>query len=511
MDEYYRAIRLLPSWLAGPLGQLPAQTAAQIHELRFRTGCGAFVTLSGRQLPLQDLPECPLQLRECVLDQFQIEEIFHTLCGGAVHAHQTELAHGFLTTPSGCRVGVAGRYVDRDGQTVLQQVQGLNLRIARAVPVQLPDELLVQLKKHFIGMLLVGEPDSGKTTLLEKLLPALRSRGLKVGIIKHDGHDFEPDVPGTDSRRLREAIQESRVRHSSVVLDVDALTEDAQSLRLFVSPVSGRQYEGQAVGTSILISDVTELKKAEGIRSEFTANVSHELKTPLTAISGYAELIEHGMSGENTERFASEIHKNAARLLTLINDIIQLSQLDGGKKDVEYRDLDLFPLARECVDMLQMNAQKQNVTIRVQGGEAPVFADKQLMEELIYNLCDNAIRYNKKDGTVTVTAGIENGHTFLSVKDTGIGISAEHQERVFERFYRVDKSRSKATGGTGLGLAIVKHIVAQHGAKLTLESEQGKGTEIRVEFSEALKQHEIETAKQRQEVHAERSENGSSD
>ena len=106
MDEYYRAIRLLPSWLAGPLGQLPAQTAAQIHELRFRTGCGAFVTLSGRQLPLQDLPECPLQLRECVLDQFQIEEIFHTLCGGAVHAHQTELAHGFLTTPSGCRVGV---------------------------------------------------------------------------------------------------------------------------------------------------------------------------------------------------------------------------------------------------------------------------------------------------------------------------------------------------------------------------------------------------------------------
>ena len=133
------------------------------------------------------------------------------------------------------------------------------------------------------------------------------------------------------------------------------------------------------------------------------------------------------------------------------------------------------------------------------------------MEELIYNLCDNAIRYNKKDGSVTVTTGIENGHTFLSVKDTGIGISAEHQERVFERFYRVDKSRSKATGGTGLGLAIVKHIVAQHGAKLTLESEQGKGTEILVEFSEALKQHEIETAKQRQAARAERSENGSSD
>ena len=183
MDEYYRAIRLLPSWLAGPLGQLPAQTAAQIHELRFRTGCGVFVTLSGRQLPLQDLPECPLQLRECVLDQFQIEEIFHTLCGGAVHAHQTELAHGFLTTPSGCRVGVAGRYVDRDGQTVLQQVQGLNLRIARAVPVQLPDELLVQLKKHFIGMLLVGEPDSGKTTLLRSIAQALAAQDKTVCVI----------------------------------------------------------------------------------------------------------------------------------------------------------------------------------------------------------------------------------------------------------------------------------------------------------------------------------------
>ena len=163
MDEYYRAIRLLPSWLAGPLGQLPAQTAAQIHELRFRTGCGVFVTLSGRQLPLQDLPECPLQLRECVLDQFQIEEIFHTLCGGGV--------------------GVAGRYVDRDGQTVLQQVQGLNLRIARAVPVQLPDELLVQLKKHFIGMLLVGEPDSGKTTLLRGIARELASRERAVAVI----------------------------------------------------------------------------------------------------------------------------------------------------------------------------------------------------------------------------------------------------------------------------------------------------------------------------------------
>ncbi len=242
-----------------------------------------------------------------------------------------------------------------------------------------------------------------------------------------------------------------------------------------------------------------DILKSSQVRQEFTANVSHELKTPLTAISGYAELIEHGMAGDNAERFAAEIHKNASRLLSLINDIIQLSQLDGGKKDVEYKDLDLFPLAKECVDMLQMNAKKQNVTISVRGGAAPVFADRQLMEELIYNLCDNAIRYNKKDGSVTVMTGTENGHTFLSVKDTGIGISPEHQERIFERFYRVDKSRSKATGGTGLGLAIVKHIVAQHGAKLSLESEAGKGTEIRVDFSETLKQQELEKERQQEE------------
>lgn len=226
------------------------------------------------------------------------------------------------------------------------------------------------------------------------------------------------------------------------------------------------------------------LKNAQ-MRQEFTANVSHELKTPLTAISGYAELIEHGMANKETaERFAGEIHKNAARLLALINDIIQLSRLDGGKKQREYVTLDLFELAKECVDMLALNAQKQNVIMEVQGRCSVVMADKQLMEELVYNLCDNAIRYNNRGGSVTVTVDQENGHTYLAVKDTGIGISRENQERVFERFYRVDKSRSKATGGTGLGLAIVKHIVAQHGAKLSLESEEGKGTEIRVDFQD---------------------------
>ena len=225
-----------------------------------------------------------------------------------------------------------------------------------------------------------------------------------------------------------------------------------------------------------------DILKSAKMRQEFTANVSHELKTPLTAISGYAELIEHGLAGkENTERFAGEIHKNASRLLILINDIIQLSQLDGGKTDVEYTDLDLYQLAGECISMLNMNAQKQNVTMKLCGKPSMVFADKQLMEELLFNLCDNAIRYNNKGGSVTVTVD-ENkeGNTYLSVKDTGIGIPPEHQDRVFERFYRVDKSRSKEIGGTGLGLSIVKHGVSCLGAQISVDSIPDEGSTFTV-------------------------------
>lgn len=234
-----------------------------------------------------------------------------------------------------------------------------------------------------------------------------------------------------------------------------------------------------------------DILRSAQMRQEFTANVSHELKTPLTAISGYAELIEHGMaSGADTVRFAGEIHNNASRLLTLINDIIQLSQLDSDTCKVEYTDVDLYQVAEECVDMLKMNAEKQGVTMRLCGKPSIVFADRQQMEELVYNLCDNAIRYNKRGGSVTVTVNTEKTHVFLSVRDTGIGISTEHQDRIFERFYRVDKSRSKATGGTGLGLAIVKHIVSQHGAELSLESQEGKGTEMKVVFSDTYRREE---------------------
>ena len=226
-----------------------------------------------------------------------------------------------------------------------------------------------------------------------------------------------------------------------------------------------------------------DIMKNARMRQEFSANVSHELKTPLTSISGYAELIETGMASEqDTVRFAHGIHNSANRLLTLINDIIRLSELDGTEGEADTELLNLHEMAQNCVEMLSMSAEKHNVTIALSGTECYVTANRQMMEELLYNLCDNAIRYNNLGGSVDVQTYAREDHTYLIVKDTGIGISKEHQERIFERFYRVDKSRSKSTGGTGLGLAIVKHIIAKSHANLELESEPGKGTTIKVVF-----------------------------
>ncbi len=231
-----------------------------------------------------------------------------------------------------------------------------------------------------------------------------------------------------------------------------------------------------------------DIVKNAQMRQEFTANVSHELKTPLTAISGYSELIETGMaSEEDVVRFAHGIHKSAGRLMTLISDIIRLSELDDDEQEWTSERLDLYALADACVEMLALNAEKHDVTISLIGTkECFLTGNRQMIEELLYNLCDNAIRYNNPGGSVTVQVCARRGEALLVVKDTGIGIPKEHQERIFERFYRVDKSRSKSTGGTGLGLAIVKHIVAKCGASMELESEVGKGTTIRVRFPSVI-------------------------
>lgn len=221
------------------------------------------------------------------------------------------------------------------------------------------------------------------------------------------------------------------------------------------------------------------------MRQEFTANVSHELKTPLTSISGYAELIETGMASDaDVVRFAKGIHSSSKRLLTLINDIIRLSELDGTEEEVAFERLNLYQLAATCVEMLRMNAEKHGVSISISGCECYIKGNKQMIEEVLYNLCDNAIRYNNEGGKVEVEVYPRHHDTVLVVRDTGIGIPKEHQERIFERFYRVDKSRSKSTGGTGLGLAIVKHIIARHNARMELVSEVGKGTTITVVFTQ---------------------------
>ncbi len=222
---------------------------------------------------------------------------------------------------------------------------------------------------------------------------------------------------------------------------------------------------------------------AAKMRQDFTANVSHELKTPLTAISGYAELIANGMvTEEQTAIFIGEIRKNSDRLLTLINDIIRLSELDHADMLTGLERMDLYELAIECFDDLQVNASRRGIDFTLEGETCIIRGNQDMLRELIENLCENAIRYNNDGGYVRLFVGELGGKSILSVEDNGIGIPTEHQDRVFERFYRVDKSRSKATGGTGLGLAIVKHIVAIHEANITLNSEVGKGTTITVIF-----------------------------
>ena len=236
-------------------------------------------------------------------------------------------------------------------------------------------------------------------------------------------------------------------------------------------------------GAVVLAVDVTEQLAAERSRREFTANVSHELKTPLQSIMGSAELLEHGLvQPEDQPRFVGRIRREAARLLALIEDIIRLSQLDEGV-ELPREPVSLRALAQEVFATLQDAAGAKGVVLRLDG-EGQVYGVRRLLYEIVYNLCDNAVKYNVEGGSVTLTITQAEGRTALTVADTGIGIPAEHRERVFERFYRVDKSHSKQSGGTGLGLSIVKHAVQYHHGQLRLDSQPGQGTSITVTFEE---------------------------
>lgn len=275
----------------------------------------------------------------------------------------------------------------------------------------------------------------------------------------------------------------------------DALRQAAeQGHSEFRGERNGREYqfdvtriqtEGRTAGTVLLVFDVTERAFAERNRREFTANVSHELKTPLQGIIGSAELLENGMvKQEDVPRFVGHIRAEAQRLVTLIGDIIRLSQLDEGEP-MPAEPVELLAVAREVAENLRSAAKTRNVTVEVTGTPATVSGVRRLLYEIVLNLCDNAIKYNTEGGRVEVEVAQDGGTAAVTVRDTGIGIPPEHQSRVFERFYRVDKSHSKASGGTGLGLSIVKHAVQYHHGVIQLKSEVGKGTEIRVTFPAA--------------------------
>lgn len=265
---------------------------------------------------------------------------------------------------------------------------------------------------------------------------------------------------------------------------------------------------GAAVGSTILrrrlrpavgqrmdqVQDQMDQLKAayeqqDRMRRDFTANVSHELKTPLTSISGYAEIIREGMvRSEDVSRFAGKIYEEAQRLMTLVEDILNLSHLDEGAPGQERcQGIDLYALCQRALASLDEAARQRAITLTLTGGHYTVDGAEKLLSEIIFNLCDNAIKYNVPDGAVKVQVSSENGISSVTVSDTGIGIAPEHQSRVFERFYRVDKSHSKASGGTGLGLSIVKHAVQYHHGDIRLTSKPGEGTVIRITFPAAAR------------------------
>lgn len=253
-----------------------------------------------------------------------------------------------------------------------------------------------------------------------------------------------------------------------------------KSLNLIASPV----YDGtKLIGAVIIIIDMTESVEREQLRREFTSNVSHELKTPLTSISGFAEIMKDGGTPEETVKdFSKSIYDEAQRLITLVNDIIKISELDENASAFETESVNLYEIAREVSERLEPEAGKKNVKITLEGNDAYIIGVRKILDEMISNLCDNAIKYNRQNGSVKIKVSEENNSAVVSVSDTGIGIPPDAQDRVFERFYRVDKSHSKAIGGTGLGLSIVKHGAIYHKAKIALESVPDKGTTVTIAF-----------------------------
>lgn len=339
--------------------------------------------------------------------------------------------------------------------------------------IKLQENQLSQRKNEFLAI---------TSNMNEGLV--LLGKDKKVISINPSAESFftsETDCTGMDFIRLERNPDIIKALERAEIQDTSEIQVNRNG-RIFQLNISCIRDMGELSGFVILIFDITEKSDSENRRREFTANVSHELKSPLQSIMGSAELIENGLvKKEDMPKFIGNIHSEATRLLTLINDIIKLSKLDEGTTLSE-KDFDLYSLVKENIEVLKSSAEKKNISVSFKGESLMMKSMKPLVSEIVYNLIDNAIKYNVENGSVEISISRDKNNIILSVSDTGIGIPEEYQERVFERFYRVDKSHSKETGGTGLGLSIVKHAVQDIGADIKLESRCGKGTVVTVRF-----------------------------
>lgn len=283
---------------------------------------------------------------------------------------------------------------------------------------------------------------------------------------------YDLEMNGQFKKAVREALSGKRSEFE--------WKQGAYVYQVFTSPV---KTEDKISGALIFVLDVTEKAERENMRREFTANVSHELKTPLTSISGISEIMMNGIvKPQDVAGFAENIHSETQRLISLVNDIIKLGQLDENSVEIVREPVDLLLVAKEVKTRLRHVIEKSGVTFKLVGGSAVVNGNSAILSEMVYNLCDNAIKYNKRGGSVELAVGETDGHPYVRVSDTGIGIPQKDQARVFERFYRVDKSHSREIGGTGLGLSIVKHGAAYHGAEVCLKSKLNEGTTVEIRF-----------------------------
>lgn len=339
--------------------------------------------------------------------------------------------------------------------------------------------LLKQKQREFS---MITEHMSEGFVVVDKRAEVVSYNSAAAGILGIDPQQIEEEgnahiLNFNRSSSFRHAVDEAMAgRHAEQDLELNG-----RWYQMIVNPVFQKE---KCQGAIIIVLDITEKREREHLRREFSANVSHELKTPLTSISGYAEIMKSGLvKPEDMGRFAGNIYTEAQRLITLVGDIIRLSQLDEEKMTVEKQETDLYQMCAGVMERLDQTAKDNQVTVTLSGSHETVLGAPQILDEMIYNLCENAIKYNRPGGSVQMCVERRNGQVRLTVTDTGIGIPQADQERVFERFYRVDKSHSKQIGGTGLGLSIVKHGAIYHNAQVHLTSKEGEGTSVEVVFA----------------------------